>query len=453
MKIQTDAKTTPSQPSEGEEQARHVPHRWRNLIVLTGVSVVDNTEAGLTSTIFPSIAQALKLNSGHLGALAALGKIVAVPAGPAWTWLGGRIGRRNTLVLITLVGGIFGALAGFSHDFTQLLIFNALMSAAMVGGVPIANAVIADSFDDANRGKAVGYFYGFISLISSFVGPLIALFTGLTDGWRYGMWAIGGICVLAGLVVAAFYKDPGVGAAEKQLADLTEDKRPLSRVTVKSVASIMKIPSFSVMMLSRLLSGHLLINIFGIQFLVTQHHFSNAVAATVLVPFGLAYFVGTVGGGWFLKFLDRVWPHHGRVAYIQGAQVFFGVAAFLGTQFNYGSIGIYAVFWALMGLGQGLNPPVNRPIVAAVILPELRGQGFAIWLTIFETIGWALFSLGAGVLAESLGLQAVFLWILVILMLVNAVVLGGLHFTYPRDVRRVTGELERRREAALTSNN
>ncbi|HKU12302.1 MFS transporter [Sinomonas sp.] len=447
MDVQTN--TPQSAPAEGEAQARHVPHRWRNLIVLTGVSVVDNTESGLTSTIFPSIAHALKLNSGHLGLLAAIGKIVAVPAGPAWTWLGARIGRRNTLVLITLVGGVFGALAGFAQDFTQLLIFNGLMSAAMVGGVPISNAIIADSFDDVNRGKAVGYFYGFISLISSFVGPLIALFTGLTDGWRYGMWTIGGICILAGLIVAALYKDPGVGAAEKQLADLSESKRHLSRVTVKSVASIMKVPTFSIMMLSRLLSGHLLINIFGIQFLVTVHHFNNAVAATVLVPFGLAYFAGTVGGGWFLKFLDRVWPHKGRVAYIQGAQVFFAVVAFLGTQFNYTSIAIYAVFWALMGFGQGVNPPVNRSIVAAVILPELRGQGFAIWLTIFETIGWALFSLGAGALAETLGLTGVFLWIMVVLMLVNAAVLTGLYFCYGRDVARVNDMLELRRQEAL----
>ncbi|WP_422934606.1 MFS transporter [Sinomonas sp. P47F7] len=444
-----EAQITKSTPVEGETQARHVPHRWRNLMVLTGVSVVDNTESGLTSTIFPSIAAALKLNSGHLGLLAALGKIIAVPAGPAWTWLAGRIGRRKTLVLITLVGGLFGAAAGFSQNFTQLIIFNALMSAAMVGGVPISNAILADSFDDANRGKAVGYFYGFISLISSFVAPVIALFTGLTDGWRYGMWTIGAICVLAGLVVAGLYRDPGVGAAEKQLADLSESKRNLSRVTVASVLSIMKVPSFSLMMLSRLLSGHLLISIFGIQFLVTERHFTNAVAATVLVPFGLAYFAGTVGGGWFLALLDRVIPHRGRVGYIQGAQVFFAVAAFFGTQFHYEGIGIYAIFWALMGFGQGLNPSVNRSIVAAVVLPELRGQAFAIFLTIFETIGWALFSLGAGALATSLGIQTVFLWVMVILMIVNAAVLTGLYAVYPRDVARATETLERRRQEAL----
>ena len=434
---------------EAEAQAAHVPHRWRNLLTLTGVTVVDNTEAGLTATLFPTIAKALALNSGHLGLLAALGKIVGVPAGPAWMWLASRIGRRNALVATTLSGGAFGIAAGFSQNFVQLLIFNSLMAACIIGGSPIANAVITDSFDDRNRGRAVGYFYGILTLIGSFTGSLIALFTGFSNGWRYGMWTIGGVCILAGLLVAALFKDPGVGASERQLADLPENERLKTRVTVASVLSLFRIPTFSVMMLSRLLSGHLLITIFGIQFLVKERGFSNAVAAGVLIPFGIGYFVGTVGGGYFLVALDKVLPHRGRVAYLQLAQVLFAVVAFFGTQFHYGSIGIYAIFWALFGLCQGLNPPVNRPIVAAVVLPELRGQAFAIWLTIFETIGWALFSLGAGELAVSLGIQTVFLWILVILMLVNAAVLTLLYRTYPRDVRNVENELENRRLSAL----
>lgn len=443
--------TTPSTaaPPEAEVQAAHVPHRWRNLLTLTGVTVVDNTEAGLTATLFPTIAKALTLNSGHLGLLAALGKIVGVPAGPFWMWLASRIGRKRALVATTLTGGAFGIAAGFSHNFVQLLVFNSLMAACIIGGSPIANAVITDSFDDRNRGKAVGYFYGILTLIGSFTGSLIALFTGFSNGWRYGMWTIGGICILASILVAALFIEPGVGASEKQLADLDEKDRLKTKVTVASVLSLFRIPTFAVMMLSRLLSGHLLITVFGIQFLVKERGFSNAVAASVLIPFGIGYFAGTVGGGYLMVLLDKVLPDRGRVAYLQVAQILFALVAFFGTQFHYGGIGVYGVFWALFGLCQGLNPPVNRPIVAAVVLPELRGQAFAIWLTIFETIGWALFSLGAGELAVSLGIQTVFLWILVILMIVNAAVLTVLYFVYPRDVRNVKNELENRRLAAL----
>jgi MFS family permease len=434
---------------EALAQATHVPHRWRNLITLTGVTVVDNTEAGLTSTLFPSIAKALNLNSGHLGILAALGKIVAVPAGPFWVWLSSRIGRRGALMATTFTGGLFGIAAAFSTSFGMLLLFNTLMSACIIGGAPIANAVIADSFEDHQRGKAAGYYYGIITLISSFIGPLLALFTGNVNGWRYGIATIGVICLLATLAVALFFKDPGIGASEKQLADLPDEERVSVPVNTRTVLSLFRIPSFSIMMLSRLLSGHLLISIFGIQFLVTERGFNNKVAASVLIPFGIGYFIATVAGGWIVAGLDRVWPDRGRIAYLQAAQVFFAAVAFFGTQFHYGSIGIYAIFWALFGAGQGVNPPVNRPIVAAIVLPELRGQAFAIWLTIFETIGWAIFSLAAGQLARTFGIQEVFLVVLVGLMLINAFVLSILYVSYPRDVARVEDELERRRVQAV----
>ncbi|MCJ1703770.1 MFS transporter [Rathayibacter sp. VKM Ac-2926] len=442
--MNTSLPTTTSAPTGIPAAPVKVPHRWRNLATLTGVTVVDNTEAGLTTTLFPSIAAALSLNSGHLGVLAAAGKVIAVPAGPFWVWLASRIGRRAALVLTTVIGGMFGIAAGFSQDWIQLLIFATLMSASLIGGSPIANAVISDSFDDANRSKAVGYFYGGVSGIASVVGPAIALFTGLTDGWRYGMWTIGAVCILSGILVRLVFRDPGVGASEAQLATLDESERAKQKVTVRSVLSLFTIPTFSIMMLSRLLSGHLLITIFGIQFLVVERGFENPVAALVLLPFGLGYIVGTIGGGWTIPVLDRTLGLRGRVAFIQLAQVFFAVAAFFATQQPHENIGVYSVFWALMGLAQGMNPPVNRPIVSSVVLPELRGQAFAIWLTVFETVGWAVFSLGAGTLALTLGLQGVFLYVLVGAMLLNAVVLGALYLVYPRDVRRVEAELNRR---------
>ena len=86
---------------------------------------------------------------------------------------------------------------------------------------------------------------------------------------------------------------------------------------MRSVLDLFRIPTFSIMMASRLLSGHLLITIFGIQFLVTERGFSNAIAALVLLPFGIGYFVGTIGSGYLVALLDRVLPDRGRVAFIQ----------------------------------------------------------------------------------------------------------------------------------------
>ncbi|WP_246161019.1 MFS transporter [Nesterenkonia halophila] len=426
-----------------------VPHRWRNLFTLTGSTAIDSTEQSAISTIFPTIASALGLNSGHLGIMTAAGKIASAPAGPAWTWLAARTSRKFVLVTTSLAGGAFGVAAGFSHEFWMLLVLNTLMAASLVGGSPVANAFIMDCFEDRRRGQAMSVLYGFAAAIGSFTGPLLGLFTQLDDGWRIGLFTMGVIAITAGLAQWVLIRDPGIGASEPELGDLDQTKRGAERADLTSILSLFRVPTFSIMMVSRMLSGHLLITVFGVTFLVDERGFDNATASLVLVPFGLGYLAGIFGGGALLARLDDVLPHRGRVWYIQAAQVLFAVAALIGTQSEATSIWYYATFWALMGACQGMNPPVNRPIISSVISPHQRGQAMAIFITVFETLAWAAFSLGAGQLAEVLSIEGVFFWVLGVLMIVNALVLGLLHRTYPRDCVRMVGLLNAQRDRAM----
>lgn len=437
---------TVSEAASGESKpVQKVPHRWRNLITLTGVMVVDNTEGSATSSIFPAIAKSLGLDSSHLGILTAVGKVLSAPLGPFWVWVSTKIGRKNTLIATSIIGGLFGALAGFANGWTMLLIMTALMSASVIGAQPIVNAVMADSFDDKDRGNAAGVLYGAINTIAAFVGPLLAQFTGFTDGWRYAMWSLGGVCAIAGIIVATLFKDPGVGASDAAALAGDHTAKVAEKPSAHEVLGLFKIPSYTVMMISRLLSGHLLIAVFGIQFLVTERGFTNAIGSLVMVPFGVGYLLGSLAGGLSVKWLDIHFPARGRVAFIQAIQVLFAVAAFFGTQVIHGNvIWVYGIFWAIMGFAQGCNPPVNRPIVASVVLPELRGQAYAIWLTIFETVAWALFSIVCGNLANVYGIQQVFFWIMVVLLLANAAWLGILYKTYPKDVAKVNKVMQDR---------
>ena len=411
-----------------------VKGRWRNLSTLIGVTVVESGEGSLTTTLFPAIAKTLGLGNTELGLLSTLGRLIGVPFGPFWVWYANRTTRRQAIFVSTLLSGALAVASGFAENFLLLLLLQTLQAGAVIGLTPITNAVIADSFDDKSRGRAVGMLYGISAILSSIIGPIIGLLSLWDAGWRWGFWGVGALLIATGILVLVLFREPEVGAADygAQVARI-EYARPRLRDSI----ALMKIPTFSIMMGSRLLSGHLLIAVFGVQFLVTERGFDNAVAAIVALPFGIGYFLGTVGGGFVVSALDRRGGPNGRVVFLQTAQVLFAVVAFFATQFDVASIGFYAAFWGLMGIAQGLNPGVNRPILMSVMKPELRAQGFVIYLTIFEVIGWAAFTFVAGVLADAFSLQAVFLWILVIMMLVNAAFLGLLYRFYPRDRKRV----------------
>ncbi|MCX5435290.1 MFS transporter [Streptomyces sp. NBC_00063] len=427
-----------------------VQGRWRQLSLLGGTMLVENTEASLISGLFPVIRQSLGVSLGALGLLTAAGRIVGVFAGPFWVWAAQRWSRKGVLVLATGFWGVWGIAAGFAQNFAQLLILITVLAAGYAASGPLTSEILGDLFDNESRGRAVGMLYGVINLAASLFATLKGQLAGFDDGWRWGLWGIGTVNVLFGAALLVWMRDPGRGASEQQLAGLDRLTREAhAKVTMKQVTALFRIPSLVILLVSRLLSGHLLAAAFGVIFLVDTYGFSTQVASVVLFPMGIGFFTGTVLGGFLADRTVRRHPRHGLVAVLQGAQFAFAVVAFFGTQIDWGGIGLFAAFFTLMGLTQGINPVVNRPMIMAVTLPELRGAAFAIYLSVFEAVAIAAFSLGAGFLGDAFGLRAVFLWVLVGLMLVNGTFLTLLHRTYATDVARVQSTLEDRRQAAL----
>ncbi|CAN0621218.1 membrane protein of unknown function [Burkholderia multivorans] len=136
------------------------------------------------------------------------------------------------------------------------------------------------------------------------------------------------------------------------------------------------------MVASRLLAGQLLIMSFGVVYLAQVYGFPNRTAAIVIAPTGIGYLLGTIGGAVIFDRMHKAWPDFGRVAFLQSVQIAFGVVAFLGTQFNWGSIYVFCGFFFMMGCTLGALPGANRPIVMAVVPPRLRSLAFVILIRI-----------------------------------------------------------------------
>ena len=440
------AEVTPTKSAQGGG----VPRRKTNLFILGGGMIADGGEGSLATTLFPVIAAALGLATSALGILAASGRLVGVVAGPLWVLLAKRFGRKPILAISVGFWGAWGFAAGMSQNFAQLLIFYVVMAAGAVAAHAIVPEVIGDSFEDRKRGRVVGWLYGGVAAASSLLAPLIGQLANVQDGWRYGFFVFGALNVVFGLLVLLFYKDPGTGASEEQLEGFSQAERDAaSKITWAKVRSLLTIRSYLILLVSRLLSSHLLLAAFGVVLLVQAYGFDTALAATVMAPFGIGYLLGTIIGGFVSDLLNRLSPNYGRTAMLQGAQVLFAVIAFFTTQVAYGGILPYLVLFGLCGLAQGLNPGINRPMVMSVVPPELRAAAFAIFVSIIEALGFAIYTLTAGFLADSVGLPAVMLWLVCGIMLLNAVWLTVLYRPFKKDRLALEAELDRRREVIL----
>ena len=295
--------------------------------------------------------------------------------------------------------------------------------------------VLADVFDDRMRGRAVGFMYGALGLFGAWIAALVGQLAGLRDGWRIGFWLFGGLSVVVGLLIQVLFHDPGVGTAD------AGSPRPAGkaggRLRWVDAMSVFRVPSFDLMLVSRLLSGHLVIGTFGIFFLNNVRHFTNDVAVLVLPPFGAGACLGAIAGGFVVDRLHSWRPRTGRIVFLQSAQLAFASMACAATQVAWQGIAPYMVCWLGLGLCQGVNPGVNRPIVMSVIAPVLRDWAFVVMLVIVEPIGWAMYSLGTGWLGDRFGLQAAFFLVLIAVMILNAAAITPLYWTYARDVARL----------------
>jgi MFS family permease len=426
--------TTQTISEHGQPPGVVIPGRWRDLTTIVAPLWADNNETSVLTTLAPVIVAALSLPIAAVGVLVSIGKFVSIVFGPVWAFIARRTNRKNTLFIATLGAAAMTAVTGMAQNYVQIIVFFGLSAAFIAAALPIVTEITTDLFDETTRARASGWTWGAVALLGSVVSPLIGQLADVRDGWRYGFFAWGGLTFLAALYLLTL-KDPGVGASEATTSLMTAAQREENnRITWAKAGRLFAIPTFVLMLVQRLLSGHLLFQSFGILFLVDVAGFDTATAAIVTLPFGLAYLVGTFVGGIVTDDLQRRSWRYGRVGILQFSQFGIAIAVLLATQVHWGSIGVYAIFWSILGMMQGLQPGTNRPIVAAVVPPELRGLAFAIWLSVVEALAFILFNLAGAALVGAIGLQRVMFWIPGVLMIVNGLFVTVLYWTYPRDV-------------------
>jgi len=436
------AQHSPMAPAAIGPDPQGAPHRKRNVTLISAAMITDSAESGLLSALFPVIAASLGLATSALGVLIAAGRLVSVVSGPLWVFLTRYLARRTVLAIASGLWGIWAIVAAFSQDFVQLLILNTIAAAGFTAAHVFLPAIVGDSFPDAKRGRVIGWVYGALVISSSLLTPVFGQLADVPEGWRWGYVAIGVINILAGLAILLFLRDPGIGYMDGRADHHRPGTATDDGVSWRTVAALFRLPSYVVLIISRLLSPHPVLGAFAVVLLVEAHGLSIQVATAAFAPFGIGYLVGNIVIGYLGDIANRLSADHGRVTLLQLSQFAFGGLAFLATQVTYDGVWMYSLFFALMGAFQGWNPILNRPIVMAIVPPEQRGTAFGFMISIVESVSFSVLALITGFVAGAIGTQGAVLWTIVAVVLVNGLVLTGLQITFRRDRRALLARTE-----------
>ncbi len=375
----------------------------------------DSMEGGLVNTLFPVIMKALNLQVGDLGTISSLSKWARMLFGTMWAILGDKWGRKKVLVLMTGLWGLWTAAAGLAQNFTQLLILYGIGVIGTVAAEPIQNGLMVDMFDEDERGKA----YGVLRTIGVAAGlvltPLVGQLANIQDGWRIGMYIMGGTSVLSGVLLQLFLKEP-----PRRVVAGDPDA---GKFKMSDIKEIVKIPSFWLMAVMLLFVTSMVFFAFMVTYFVKVRGWQTSTAAVLYTVFMAGFALGGLTGGALGDFFQKKFGDKGRVMFMQIYLVMWAGATFLFTQIDWGMGPIVWVVAFLTGLigSWGFSGAV-LPMVGQIVEPQYAGTTFALLFSFIQGAITAIYLLLIGPLSKSLGsLDRVFLFMVCVPYAVNAV--------------------------------
>ena len=126
---------------------------------------------------------------------------------PLGGWASSVLGRRNFFVLCIIIFTVSSFLCGAAPTLPLLLVFRVLQGAGGGGLQPMAQAIMADSFEPQKRGQAFAL-YGLVAVLAPSIGPTLGGW--ITDNytWRWIFYINIPVGILAFFLVTRLVEDP-----------------------------------------------------------------------------------------------------------------------------------------------------------------------------------------------------------------------------------------------------
>ena len=126
---------------------------------------------------------------------------------PLGGWASSLMGRRNFFVFCILVFTGASFLCGAAPTLPMLLIFRVIQGAGGGGMQPMAQAIMADSFEPQKRGQAFAL-YGLVAVLAPSIGPTLGGWITDNFSWRWIFFINIPVGLLAFLLVTRLVEDP-----------------------------------------------------------------------------------------------------------------------------------------------------------------------------------------------------------------------------------------------------
>jgi DHA2 family multidrug resistance protein len=126
---------------------------------------------------------------------------------PLGAWASSVMGRRNFFLFCIVIFTVSSFLCGAALSLPMLLVFRVMQGAGGGGLQPMAQAIMADSFEPQKRGQAFAL-YGLVAVLAPSIGPTLGGWITDNFSWRWIFFINIPVGMLAFFLVTRLVEDP-----------------------------------------------------------------------------------------------------------------------------------------------------------------------------------------------------------------------------------------------------
>ncbi|CAJ1339195.1 unnamed protein product [Effrenium voratum] len=437
------------------------------------VSALEGADMALLPAVFYALQRDLGLHLNDLATMTLIQGVTTAAVAPLWGIIADRgvMKRKNIIVMGCVLQGLVTMLLSVIDQMVGMTLLRALNGAMLASLRPVANGVIADVTSEQRRGKVFGVVQFCTNaglMAGGLIGTPLSTKTVLGwQGWRVSFIGIGLLSVLVGVFAACTMTEP-----PRETSGAHAKERGALRQELKKLLSYFRMPTFCALIFQGWFGG-IPWNAMSYSTLFYQVGGITDAKAAVLAAAGQASGAfGGILGGLIGDRLARWCPLHGRPFTAQ-ISVMAGIpVAYLTFMVDppEGEVAFFYYFALVTFLGltaTWCGVGVNLPILTEIVRPEGRATIMAWESALESTFAAILGNAMVGFLAENvfgykleesdhatsdpesrraLGKALTFTCFMPWIICWTAYSL--LHFTYPRDLKRVKDEKMKEKKEA-----
>src|SRR5271165_5732556 len=201
------------QTAEGQWTPRH--NRWAIALTVTLATFMEVLDTSIANVALPHIAGGLGASQDEATWVLTSYLVANAVILPASAYLTTFLGRKRFYMICVVLFGISSALCGLAPSLGLLIFFRVLQGAGGGGLAPSEQAILADTFEPKDRGKAFAI-YGIAVVCAPAIGPTLGGWITDNFDWRWIFFINVPVAIFSLFLTNRIVEDPPHARAGKR---------------------------------------------------------------------------------------------------------------------------------------------------------------------------------------------------------------------------------------------